>query len=139
MQTPNRTWALYVSIAVLVFPLVYLVLKNKPMEAVEPEKQQTVIQPPVSDSVEVRFQSLVAAGLTALNAKNYMESIRSFQTAVNLKPGNDVALNDLGFAWCQQGDFAQAVPYFKQALAANPNFQLAKNNLAWAEGVLKKK
>jgi tetratricopeptide (TPR) repeat protein len=137
MQTRNRTWALYISLAVLVFPLAYLVLKNNPSKVNQEEKTNTSV--PLNDSTEMRFQGLISGGLENLNADRLDASVQLFEEAVKLRPNSEIALNNLGFAWCKKGDFDKGAAYIKAALTFKPDFQLAKNNLAWAQGELSKK
>jgi tetratricopeptide (TPR) repeat protein len=140
MQNENRTWALYVSIAVLVFPLLYLLLKNNPVVAEEqPVKTVVIARPVLADSLEIRFNTLITNGLSTLNEKEFDKSILLFVDALKIKPASEIALNDLGFVFCQKREFDKGAAYFRQALAIKPDFQLAKNNLAWAVSELSKK
>jgi protein O-GlcNAc transferase len=134
MSSSNRIWALYVSIAVFLFPLVYLALKNHASSS--PEKAQASLSVHTDTSnlpvADAQFENYLSLGLVFLNDKKWDESIRVFEGALKINPASAVALNNLGIAWCQKGDFNKGSVFFKQALDAKPDFQLAKNNLQWA-------
>lgn len=81
---------------------------------------------------------LERAGLAALANKEYSAALESFRRAqssngLDARLANNicVALNDLG-------RYAEAANACGQALEIEPDFQLAKNNLAWAKAQLGK-
>lgn len=56
-------------------------------------------------------------------------SIYFFQRSVDLDPNYYQAYNNLGLAYEMKEDFQNAKKYYQKAIEANPDFQLAKDNL----------
>ncbi|MDR3605943.1 MAG: hypothetical protein P4M08_01020 [Oligoflexia bacterium] len=78
-------------------------------------------------------------GLELLNHQLPAEAIQEFEASLKLKPKDAIALNDLGIAYGALGQWGKQVLYCSQALDAQPDFQLAKNNLAWAKEEIAKR
>ncbi|MDA7804380.1 tetratricopeptide repeat protein, partial [Crocinitomix sp.] len=64
-----------------------------------------------------------------LKTKNLDSSIYYFTKATVLDPFYFQALNNLGLAYEEKGDIQNAKMYYGRAVDANPDFQLAKDNL----------
>ncbi len=64
---------------------------------------------------------------------NYNGTIKLSQVLLARDPKNTIALNNMGIAYNALGDFDAAISALKKAVELNPNFELAKNNLADSE------
>ena len=64
--------------------------------------------------------------------KRYENCIEICNKLLNVNPKSFQAFNNLCVSYNQLGDFKNGVKYGKLAVEANPNSQLAKNNLNWA-------
>ncbi|MEX1001492.1 MAG: tetratricopeptide repeat protein [Crocinitomicaceae bacterium] len=56
-------------------------------------------------------------------------AVHYFSIATDLDPNFYQAYNNLGLAYEKQGDLENAKKYYQKAIAINPDFQLAKDNL----------
>ncbi|HWR98929.1 MAG TPA: tetratricopeptide repeat protein [Candidatus Methanoperedens sp.] len=86
-----------------------------------------------------RIRALAVAGvsaggiltlLAALQTGRWRDSVTLFENAAARTSGNWVALNNLGTAWFERGDFAQAERRYREAIAINPGYATAHLNLA---------
>jgi Flp pilus assembly protein TadD len=59
------------------------------------------------------------------------EAIEQFQKALQTNPGHAKARNNLGSAFLQKGNSAEAAAQFQEALQLEPEDPWPKNNLAW--------
>src|ERR1700735_3746049 len=59
-------------------------------------------------------------------------AIREFLEAAKLAPDYDLALLNLGDAYMQKSDFADAIPPLKKAAVLNPSSDVAKKLLGYA-------
>lgn len=64
-----------------------------------------------------------------LKTKNYDSAVVYFKKATELDPTYFQAFNNLGLAYEELGDINSARKYYGRAVQANPDFQLAKDNL----------
>jgi tetratricopeptide (TPR) repeat protein len=71
--------------------------------------------------------------------KDPQEAIARYRQGLDLCPDDDVAHNELGEIYLQQGQMAEAITEFTEALAINPNFSSAQNNLDAARAGLSQK
>ncbi len=62
--------------------------------------------------------------------------VKQLQARIARNPKDDVALTQMGDMYLASGQYAQAVPYYKRALAANPHNAAAKEGLSQAESAL---
>lgn len=70
--------------------------------------------------------------------KRYENCIEICNKLLNVNPKSFQAFNNLCVSYNQLGDFKNGVKYGKLAVEANPNSQLAKNNLNWARSLERK-
>jgi tetratricopeptide (TPR) repeat protein len=70
--------------------------------------------------------------LTEYQKKNYQASIDAAHRALQFNPTSELAYNNLGAAYAALTQWDLAIQNDQQALHLKPDFQLAKNNLAWA-------
>ena len=59
------------------------------------------------------------------------DAIAHCQEAIRIRPNDTDAQNNLGLAYLQLGDEADALIHFEQSLASNPNNLNVRCNLAW--------
>jgi len=81
----------------------------------------------------------IAQGLNYIHVGDYDQSIVAWQHALELSPKNALATNNIGTAYMMKKHPEVAIGWFEKAIALDPTLQIAKNNLAWAEGELKGK
>jgi tetratricopeptide (TPR) repeat protein len=62
----------------------------------------------------------------------YLEAIGEAQTALFLKPGLAEAWNNIGVCYAELHLWDLAIQAESEAVRLQPNFELAKNNIAWA-------
>jgi Flp pilus assembly protein TadD len=74
-------------------------------------------------------EALNGLGLIALHSNNLDEALRRFRQATTAKPNFADAFNNLGVAYKQKGDKAQARLNYNRALQIDPGNKLAKENL----------
>jgi protein O-mannosyl-transferase len=78
-------------------------------------------------------ERLVNESLAHYRAHRYREAVAAARRAVTLKPGSPEAYNNIGAALNEMGLWDEAIVNLNVALRLRPDFQLARNNLAWAE------
>jgi len=71
-------------------------------------------------------------GLQALQRERYAEAIQELQLACDSQAGFPDAHNTLGVALCDAGHAAAGVAQFRRALSCNPDYLVARLNLAFA-------
>ena len=62
--------------------------------------------------------------------KKYDEALKKFQAAVDLKPGDPVMLNNLGFIYYVMGRYDDALVWLQKTLAVDPKRKEAHGNIA---------
>jgi tetratricopeptide (TPR) repeat protein len=63
--------------------------------------------------------------------------LQELRNRVARNPKDDVALTQLGDMYLAVGKYAQAIPYYRRALATNPNNVAAKEGMSEAQSGLK--
>jgi peptidoglycan/xylan/chitin deacetylase (PgdA/CDA1 family)/uncharacterized caspase-like protein len=81
-------------------------------------------------SKSARAYAFDRSGLQHYRAKEYAEAEKDFRAAVDLKPGDAVLLNNLGFLYYTMGRYDDALAYLNRTLAADPNRREAHGNIA---------
>ncbi len=91
---------------------------------------------------ELKSQGPKSADLTAagyinlslyyFNNKRYQDCIDACNKALALKPGYDLAYNNICASYNKMGKYDEAIAAAKKGLQSNPNNQFLKNNLAEA-------
>jgi peptidoglycan/xylan/chitin deacetylase (PgdA/CDA1 family)/tetratricopeptide (TPR) repeat protein len=69
-------------------------------------------------------------GMQFYREKKYDEALKKFQAAVDLKPGDAVLLNNLGYLYYVMGRYDDAVPYLLKTIAIDPRRKEAHENIA---------
>ncbi len=77
----------------------------------------------------------VNIGLSYASIGMYEKSTKAYEASIAKDPKNEIALNNLGMQLVNR-DNKMAIKMFEKALEINPNAQLYKNNLAWAQSLL---
>jgi peptidoglycan/xylan/chitin deacetylase (PgdA/CDA1 family)/TolA-binding protein len=85
---------------------------------------------PAARPKPVRAYELDRQGQQLYREKKYDEAAAKFQAAVQLKPGDPVLLNNLGFIYYAMGRYADAVQYLQKTLSVDPKRKEAHENLA---------
>lgn len=76
---------------------------------------------------------LLQLGLNYYNRRNFRRARAIFEQLVQAAPESDLALNDLAATYGALGQWREEAATARRAIAINPGFQLARNNLAYAE------
>lgn len=77
---------------------------------------------------------LITASLQHAQAGRFKECIDTATQAVAKDPMSAVAFNNLGFCAGNLQQWDDAIKNLQEAVRLAPDFQLARNNLAWAQG-----
>jgi Flp pilus assembly protein TadD len=75
------------------------------------------------------YRAQLALGRAALLAEDFARAETALSRALQLRPLQVLALNDLGIALLRQGKAVDAQRAWLQALEINPRFEAAKRNL----------
>jgi tetratricopeptide (TPR) repeat protein len=70
----------------------------------------------VPGSAEDEYQKNFAAGFDNFSRKQYQEAIRYFTIASSHKPGDYLAVENIGLCYYSAGDYNNAIPYFDKVL-----------------------
>lgn len=101
-----------------------------PHAAPAPPRPQTG-SPPVSGPVSA--ETLLSYSLEAYQARDFAGCIRFSEMALSVRPNYAEAYNNMTAAYNSLGQWDDAIRAGRQALRIKPGFELARNNLAWAE------
>ena len=104
------------------------------------ERQKTLATIHTADKTAVVHNTdfYMAQGLNYIHVGDYDQSIVAWQQALALSPKSALATNNIGTAYMMKKHPEIAIGWFEKAVALDPNLQIAKNNLAWAQGELRK-
>ncbi len=89
----------------------------------------TTVRPPAK-SKGIRAYDLDRAGLELYREKQYSAAEEKFHAAVDLKPGDPVLMNNLGYIYFVMGRYDDALPWLEKTLAADPKRKEAHENIA---------
>lgn len=128
-----------VGIAVLI-PVLYLVLHRKPAEAATTQAPAAAPAVPLAALEQAAAQSPTVdnrlnLSLGYINAGQPGRAEDVLHKLLAQAPGEKRAWNNLCVAQVQLRELGEAPASCQRALAIDPNFQLAKNNLKWATDV----
>lgn len=69
-------------------------------------------------------------GVTALRNRDYLNEIRLWEQTASVSPDKARVFNNLGFAYSAAGCLQQAEAAYREALRLNPEYAVARDNLA---------
>lgn len=81
---------------------------------------------------EPTYENYINLSLAYYKDKNWKECINAANSALELKPNDAGAYNNICTACIQLGLYDKAIENCNKAISIAPNYQLAKNNLQWA-------
>ena len=81
-----------------------------------------------------RANALIDESLVLYRSGDFRQSIVLAQAALEVDPSSAEAWNNVAAAHAALHEWDQAIAAAQKAIALKPDFQLAKNNLAWARG-----
>jgi peptidoglycan/xylan/chitin deacetylase (PgdA/CDA1 family)/tetratricopeptide (TPR) repeat protein len=81
-------------------------------------------------SVAARAYDLDRQGQHFYREKKYDEAVRKMREAVDLKPGDPLLLNNLGFVYFKMEQYDDALTYLQKTLAVDPKREVAHRNIA---------
>jgi tetratricopeptide (TPR) repeat protein len=104
---------------------------------IQDEKAKAAGQPgpvtPKSAAADLLNQSMEHS-----KANRFTECIDTARQVTLLDPKSSRAFNNMGFCAANLQQWDEAVRNLQEAIRLDPDFQLAKNNLAWAQGEQRK-
>jgi len=144
-QKPFKRIVFFIVLLLILFPVVFLILKRKPKDA-EPMLQNAATPATTADIANMErvfhktpsYDNAINLALLYINNKLAGKSIPILKLALNINPRSSIAYNDLGVAYTMQQQYQNGIDACNHALTLDPNFQLAKNNLKWATDVKNK-
>jgi tetratricopeptide (TPR) repeat protein len=77
-------------------------------------------------------EAYLEKSLALYQAGDYAGCIEAAHKALDLRPGYAAAWNNIGAAYNSMRKWDEGIQAEQEAVRLDPNFQLAKNNLAWA-------
>ena len=86
--------------------------------------------PPPQRSVAAQAYDLDRQGQQFYREKKYDDAVKKCLEAVNLKPGDALLLNNLGFIYYQMGRYDDSLTYLQKTLAIDPRRKEAHLNIA---------
>lgn len=91
------------------------------------------------EAKEAKYETYFSEARALDQQNNFEAAIPLYRKAIRALP-NDAktadAYNNLGWALGQVGQYHEAVKAFEAALAINPDYTLARNNLKWVQDKL---
>lgn len=127
----DRDWTLAVLAFLLVaYPAAHWVQVNgfRPAASLN----ATVTTLPVTPPTEKTADYFVALSGRQYSAGQFQACIDSSREALKLTPGLAEAFNNIGLCYASLGLLDEAIRNESEAVLIKPDYQLAKNNLAWA-------
>lgn len=82
------------------------------------------------------INQLFEQGNTAQREGRYAEAEAIWRQILETNPDNAIAYNNLGVAYQKQGNLEAAITAYKKAIALDPDYTRAQNNLEEAERLL---
>jgi tetratricopeptide (TPR) repeat protein len=139
MLKNKRIVLLAVAAFLLLTPIVYLFVKSSGKPDL-PKTAETVAQTPQVDlsalesaaTTNPNYDNLLAYSIACIGANRPGKSIEPLKLAISLNPTSSVAYNNLGCAYTMLMQYQDGIDACTKALQLDSSFQLAKNNLKWA-------
>jgi protein O-mannosyl-transferase len=108
--------------AVLMYPIMRRLWKSVTPTANRPATSEAATPP-----------DLLTTSFRLYQAKRYREAIAAANAFLTLNPNSADAYNNLGVSYAGLEQWDDAIRCLQQAVRLRPDYQLAKNNLAWVE------
>lgn len=93
------------------------------------DKSTALVEEIKNSSYKDSSQYYSLLGDIFVRRNNVGQAITNYEQAIKLKPKNDEALSNYGFAYFQIKEYAKAIEQLEKALAVNPQSTFALNNL----------
>ena len=103
---------------------------SKISNAIEDEKEQ---RPHLSTDQIFIYGDLFHDGCRLLEQGDYEEAIATFEKAAIVDRQSPKAYRNIGLAYCQMGEIEKAIHYLKRSISIDPDYTMAKMNLASIE------
>lgn len=116
------------------FVLILTLLSCQKQKSATPTDSLQALQKAVQASPS--YNNYISLGLELANRKIYEEAMKAYEQAKTINPNAPVAWNNICALLNEQGRFADAIPNCEKALALEPKFELAANNLKYAQSQL---
>ena len=78
-------------------------------------------------------ETCLRLGRSRMEARLWVDAALFNRRALDLDPGSATGWNNLGWALGKLGFHDAAVPCFREAIRLDPEMEVARGNLAWAE------
>ncbi|MCW3085133.1 MAG: Tetratricopeptide 1 repeat-containing protein [Bacteroidetes bacterium] len=145
MTKNNKIIRIFIVIILVAAPIAYLFYKTSgvpplPKEEAAAVNTQAADLPALENLVRTNptFDNLINLSTAYINNKMPGKSIDHLKRAIGLNPSGAIAYNDLGVAYTMMQQYGEGVDNCTKALQLDSTFQLAKNNLKWANDEKKK-
>jgi len=86
-----------------------------------------------SSNLKPTPEAYLETSLAFYHAGDYTGCIEAARKALDLRPGYAAAWNNIGAAYNSMHKWDEGIQAEQEAVRLDPSFQLAKNNLAWAQ------
>jgi tetratricopeptide (TPR) repeat protein len=125
-----KNFDLILAAAVMAAVLVFIV-RNSPGGA--DRSSRALTKAGISNAARAGFSYETSEGLRYYRAMEYDRAEAAFRKSIAYSSSDAVGYNNLGTALNDEKKWDEAIVVLRRALELNPNFGLARNNLAWAE------
>ncbi len=140
MDKSKRKLILFIALGLFfLFPVVYLVIKTNGLPEIQketalaaPQQNQDITALESLATTAPTFDNLINLSMAYINNNMPGKSISYLKKAIELNPQSAIAYNNLGVAYTMLQQYQNGIDACTKALQIDSDFQLAKNNLAWA-------
>jgi protein O-mannosyl-transferase len=136
-SSARRTVAILAACAILALPVAYLALHkaSSTPEAVSPPAPAVSNIATLEAAVRANptVDNRINLSQAYINGNDPVHAITVLQAVIAADPNNLIAWNNLCVAHVMQQDYRSALEECKRAVQIGPTFQLAANNLKWAQ------
>ena len=123
----------------LIIPfIIFILLVSKNKNTIEEKAAQDQIEPTLSEKKLDQENNLIQLAIKQMVQKNYSESIKINLEVLKINENNKIAHNNLCYAYGEIEEYKKGITHCERAIALDPNFQLAKNNLNFLKRTLAK-
>lgn len=136
-MTPKNKILLGITLALLAFPLLFLVYKSNNAKPLEEKPAVAVVSTDIGSlealvQKDPSFDNLVNLSMAYVNNQMPGKSIDYLKRAIQLNPNSAIAYNNIGVAYTMLQQYQNGIDACTKAVQIDTSFQLAKNNLRWA-------